>query len=92
VKRDEISSIGKIDTDEPEDYALAYNPQQQILHFGSETPEKLTFNVYVYNTSGMLVKTFTAHEECPVSDLANGMYVVTWKFGNINRSAKFIKR
>ncbi len=91
-KRDEISAIGKIAIDEPEEYALAYNPHSQIIHFGSETPEMLTFNVYVYNTAGVLMKTFVANEECSVEDLDNGLYIVNWKFGHITRSAKFVKQ
>ncbi len=80
-----------IDGIEPAEYALAYNPVTKTLHFGSETPEQLTFMVSVYNVAGLKVKTFRADEHCSVADLTDGVYVVTWKCGGKTRSVKFRK-
>lgn len=76
---------------EPEEYALAYNPQTQVLHFGSETPEALTFNVSVMAINGIQVGTFRANEEFSMSALPSGVYVVTWTAGGQTRSIKFRK-
>ncbi len=80
-----------IDSIEPAEYALAYNTDMQILHFGSETPEQLTFMVAVYSVGGQKVKTFRADEHCSVADLADGVYIVTWRCGGHIRSTKFRK-
>ena len=80
-----------IDSTEPDAYALAYDPQRQWLHFGSATPETLTFPVSVFALDGMRVATFTANEGCSMSGLPKGVYVVTWKAGRNVRSVKFRK-
>lgn len=77
---------------EPTEYALAYNPQTHVLHFGSETPELLTFKAKVHAANGALVRTFTASEACSVADLPQGMYIVVWNAGGITRSAKMLLR
>lgn len=82
-------AIGEV---EPDEYALAYNPHIQVLHFGSAVPEELDFTVYVYTSNGQKVKTFRADEQCSVAELPKGVYVVTWTFGQKVRSAKFLKR
>jgi H2-forming N5,N10-methylenetetrahydromethanopterin dehydrogenase-like enzyme len=64
----------------------------QILHFGSETPEQLTFVVEVYSSAGRKVKNFRADQTCSVADLSDGVYVVRWRCGGKNRSAKFLKQ
>lgn len=84
--------VDAIDDIEPEEYALAYNLQSQILHFGSASPEDLTFSVDVYSVNGQKVKSFIASEGCSVADLSDGVYVVTWAFGQKARTAKFLKR
>lgn len=76
---------------EPDEYALAYDPHAAILHFGSETPEALTFRVNVYSAGGRLVGTFRADEEWSTSSLSSGIYVVSWYVGGKQRSAKFVK-
>ncbi|MCR5312643.1 MAG: CotH kinase family protein [Bacteroidaceae bacterium] len=79
---DEIASV------EPAEYALAYNPNTKVLHFGSATPDLLTFRVSVYSVSGMLVKTFIAGEQCSVADLPSAVYIVKWNAGGAQRSTK----
>ena len=74
---------------EPEEYALAYNPQTFRLHFGSETPDRLTFTASVYSLGGAKVGTFRASEGFDMSACPAGVYVVTWKTGGKTRSAKF---
>lgn len=49
---EEITGVRDI---EPDEYALAYDPMQQVLHFGSETPERLTFTVSVHAANGVLI-------------------------------------
>ena len=89
-----IKAVEKIDyTDdivsvEPDEYALAYDQRSGELHFGSGTPEKLTFNVNVYSQNGMLLRSFKANERCSVSDLPSGVYVINWKVGGKTRSTK----
>ena len=83
---DEITGI---DVVEPEDYALAYNPATGELHFGSETPERLSFAVNVYNAGGQLIGTFRASERFQMNAQPAGIYVVSWTVGGKTRSVKF---
>lgn len=80
-----------IEMPEPEDYALAYNPMTQTLHFGSETPEALTFTATVTALNGSRIGTFTANEEFSMATTPTGVYIVTWKVGGKMRSVKFRK-
>lgn len=73
---------------EPDEYALAYNPHTKTLHFGSETPEHLTFTVRVYTSNGVPTRSFRASEECSVADLPRGVYIIVWTAGGKTRSAK----
>lgn len=90
VAGEELPVINNIADIEPAEYALAYNQGSKTLHFGSETPEQLTFNVRIYNLNGVCVRTFVANEECNVSDLPDGIYSVTWKCGSKSRSVKLL--
>ena len=76
---------------EPEDYALAYNPELHTLHFGAEHPEELIFTATVYSSDGTRLRTFRANETLSVADLPTGIYIVGWQVGGKNRSAKFSK-
>ena len=76
---------------EPEEYALAYDPQTQTLHFGSATPDQLTFMVNVYSLSGMKVAQFRADECCSISHLPSSTYIISWTVGGKTRSAKVKK-
>lgn len=76
---------------EPDEYALAYNPQTQILHFGSASPEQLTFTARIYTSDGRIVGQFRADEEFNAGNLPDGVYIVSWTCGSKNRSAKFMK-
>ena len=84
--------IDAIASVEPAEYALAYNPQTKVLHFGSETPELLTFMVRVVTSNGMLVRSFRASEQCSVADLPQGIYIIMWKVGDKTRSTKVLLR
>lgn len=85
---DEITGVRDI---EPDEYALAYDPMQQVLHFGSETPERLNFTVSVHTANGMLIGQFKANEEFNMTNQPSGIYIVSWRCGNKTRSVKFKK-
>lgn len=76
---------------EPEEYALAYDPQTQTLHFGSATPDQLTFMASVYSLSGTKVVLFRADERCSISHLPSSTYIISWTVGGKTRSAKVKK-
>jgi hypothetical protein len=76
---------------EPDDYALAYNPVLQQLHFGAEHPEELIFTATVYSSDGTRLRTFHASETLSVADLPAGVYIVSWRVDGKVRSAKFSK-
>ncbi len=84
----DATGIGAV---EPEEYALAYNRDLGYLHFGSETPDALTFVASVYDASGRKVGTFRASQKWDVTALPKGVYAVTWTVGGHHRSAKFSK-
>ncbi len=73
---------------EPEEYALAYNSDTHVLHFGSSTPEQLTFMVNIYTVSGRLVDKFRADEQYSTSSLPSDIYVISWTSGGKQRSVK----
>jgi hypothetical protein len=73
------------------DYALAYDPQGQRLHFGAEDPSQLSFTVRVYDQSGRIVRTFRASNECFLTGLPHGIYIVSWSVEGRQRSVKFTK-
>jgi len=93
VKSDQLpSEITGIDVvAEPEEYALAYNPQTQMLHFGSATPEQLTFEVRVYTIGGRLVGTFRADSSFSMASQPQGTYIVSWQAGGSHHSVMFRK-
>lgn len=84
--------VDGIQTMEPDDYALAYNSDLQMLHFGAEQPSQLSFGVSVFNADGRLVGQFRASETFSMSAQPAGVYVVTWKAGGHQRSVKFSKK
>lgn len=75
---------------EPAEYALAYNPQSRVIHFGSETPEALTFTASIYTPNATLVRSFRASESCSVADLSRGVYIIVWHVGGVTRSTKLL--
>ncbi len=88
---DEVEdAIPSLTNDELE-YALAYDPTGQRLHFGANHPEKLTFKVNVYDQGGRLVRTFRADDECSTGSLPHGIYIVAWRAEGKLRSVKFAK-
>ena len=74
------------------DYALAYNPSSQTLHFGAEDMSQLRFTARVYALNGQLLLSFPASEECSLSQLPRGTYIVTWTEQGRTRSVKFQKQ
>lgn len=82
---DEPDAIASV---EPAEYALAYNPSTHTLHFGSETPELLSFDVQVVSANGVVVKTFKANENCSLADLPRATYIIRWNAGGKTRSTK----
>jgi len=80
----------EINSPEPQQYALAYDKNGRRLHFGSQTPELLTFTCRIYNTSGSLIATFNAAEGFSTAALSNGTYIVAWKAGEKARSCKLV--
>lgn len=73
------------------DYALAYDANGARLHFGADYPSELTFMVRVYDRSGRQVRTFRASDECDVSALPRGLYIVSWRVHGRQHSVKFMK-
>jgi len=84
---DDMNSIAQVQ--EPDDYALAYNAETKVLHFGSETPDALTFMVRIHSLGGQQIGTFRADEEYSMASHPSGVYIVSWKVGGNTRSAKF---
>ena len=76
---------------EPDNYALAYDPITRELHFGSDTPEALSFKVYVYTLSGKLIGTFYASDRFSMQQYPDDVYIVTWNCGGITKNVKFKK-
>ena len=85
----DITGIASV---EPDAYALAYNHDQQLLHFGGDTPAQLSFMVNVYALDGRKVGQFRADESFSVVSLPTAVYVVTWTVGGHTRSVKFQKK
>ncbi|MBP3214493.1 MAG: CotH kinase family protein [Bacteroidaceae bacterium] len=75
---------------EPDEYALAYNPQSKVLHFGAEMPEQLTFTAKILSSNGTLLRSFLASEQCSVADLPRGVYIITWRVDGKTRSTKLL--
>lgn len=96
IPEDSIEDNPKIDdiaevVSEPEEYALAHNPVLRQLHFGSSTPELLTFVATVVDAArGTVVGTFRANEAFSTANLPGGIYVVTWNVGGKQRSIKLL--
>ncbi len=76
---------------EPDNYALAYDPITKELHFGSDTPEALSFKVYVYTLSGKLIGKFLANERFSIQQFSDDVYIVKWNCGGKTKSVKFKK-
>ncbi len=81
------ASIASIDA-ELEEYALALRPDTKMLHFGSETPELLTFMVSIHSLSGRLVGQFRANEQFCTEALPSDTYIISWSAGGKRRSVK----
>lgn len=86
VKSNEIET--DIAAIEPDDYALAYNTETSTLHFGSATPELLTFIVNIYSASGRLAGSFRANEQFNMASLPKDLYIITWRVNGKVRSVK----
>lgn len=86
VDDDTPTSIGQL-----AEYALAYDPASQWLHFGCDDPTQLDFTVRVYDQSGRLACTFIAAEGAHLGHLRHGIYLVSWREGLHNRSVKLAR-
>lgn len=91
VRSAKLPAADAIQTVEPAEYALAYNPQTHELHFGSSEPELLTFQVNIHAINGQLLHSFRANEKFSVAHLPSGSYIVTWQSAGHVRSVKFVK-
>lgn len=91
IPSDEIPGANAIPSVESIDYALAYNPNTQVLHFGADNPAELHFTARVFAVNGQLLLSFPASEECSLSQLPRGTYIVSWKESGRTRSVKFQK-
>jgi hypothetical protein len=90
VKGDALPATG-IQHAEPEEYALAYNPMKQMLHFGSSSPEQLTFTVSIFAMDGRCIGSFLANKQFSMASQPTGVYIVSWSAGGEKRSVKFRK-
>lgn len=82
--------IGNLQHKTTLEYALAYDPHNQRLHFGSDNLSALTFMVSVYDQAGQCVLQFPASQGCSVGRLPKGLYIVTW-YDQGHHSTKFLK-
>ena len=73
------------------DYALAYDPVLQRLHFGADSPESLTFKVVVYNSSGRHIGVFPASDDFSLLPYPAGLYIISWSSGQRQHSVKLVK-
>ena len=73
------------------DYALAYAPDRQFLHFGADDRAALAFKVSLFDHAGRLVATFLASDGFYAHKLPDGLYVATWQHEGRRQSVKFLK-
>lgn len=90
VDKMEETGIGNLEDKVSLEYALAYDPYSQRLHFGSDDLSALTFMVSVYDQAGHRVLQFPASQGCSVDRLPKGLYIVTW-YDQGYHSTKFLK-
>lgn len=83
---DGIESLPAVSTD----YALAYNPQRLLLHFGADDPSRLSFTATVFDQRGRPVLRFHAGESASVAHLPKGLYIVAWDFHG-HHAVKFLR-
>jgi hypothetical protein len=74
-----------------QDYALAYDPQSERLHFGADNLEALTFSVSVYNRGGQRVATFRACDGMSMTPYPTGLYIISWRHDGRQNSVKLVK-
>ena len=74
-----------------QDYALAYDPISERLHFGADDIQTLTFTVSIFNNAGRRVAAFKACDGYSLQSCPAGLYIVTWKLGDRQRSVKLVK-
>ena len=84
------TGIGNLQNKTTLEYALAYDPHSQRLHFGSDDLSALTFMVSVYDQAGHRMLQFPASQGCAVDHLPKGLYIVTW-YDHGHHSTKFLK-
>ena len=87
-KRDVTTPVADVVTT---DYALAYDPVAQRLHFGADDMSQLRFQVTVFDQGGRAVGRFTAAEGYAAAHLPRGIYVVSWQHDGRRRTVKFVR-
>ena len=90
IDKIEETGIDQLHDRAPLEYALAYDPYGQRLHFGCDDLQALQFMVSVYDQSGHRVLRFPAFEGCSVDRLPKGIYIVTCHDRG-HHSTKFLK-
>jgi hypothetical protein len=90
VDKTEETGIGDLQDKASLEYALAYDPYSQRLHFGCDDLSALTFMVSVYDQAGHRILQFPASQGCAVDHLPKGLYIVTW-YDQGHHSTKFLK-
>lgn len=73
------------------DIVLYPNPASSILHIDNRTGQTIS-EITVYAINGTLVKTLSAVESIPVSDLQSGIYFVKIVAGNEVLNYKFVRK
>lgn len=90
IDKIEETGIGNLQDKASLEYALAYDPHSQRLHFGCDDLSTLTFLVSVYDQAGHRILQFPASQGCSVDHLPKGLYIVTW-YDQGHHSTKFLK-
>ncbi len=86
----DFTSVDKIIS--PTDYAVYYNPDEQVIHFVADDLSQIDTEVVLCNMSGAPVRSFRSTETMSVADLPNGVYIIRWMEGSQMRSVKFVKQ
>ena len=87
--KDTLSTVGNV---VESDYVLAYDSEQQRLHFGADDiVHALAFRVSIYDCNGRLVGKFRAADGFNMSGLPSGLYIVSWTYQGRREHVKMMK-
>jgi hypothetical protein len=74
------------------DYTVIYDKDSETIRFVSDDMRVLAeVEVCIYTVGGRLLYSFSADKQRSVNDLPSGTYIVRWRLGDMERSAKFKK-